>query len=69
MAAAGAVAGLLGALALAGLLGGLLYETNPRDPLSFVAVAGFVVFMTVLATALPALRASRVNPLLALRAE
>ncbi len=69
VAAAGAVAGLLGALALAGLLGGLLYETNPRDPLSFVAVAGFVLIMTLLAAALPALRASRVSPLLALRAE
>jgi ABC-type lipoprotein release transport system permease subunit len=59
----------LGAFALAGLLGGLLYDTNPRDPVAFVAVAGFVLIMTLLAAALPARRASRVNPLLALRAE
>lgn len=69
VAAVGTLAGLLGALALAGLLGGLLYETNPRDPLAFAAVAAFVVVMTLLAAALPARRASRVNPLHALRAE
>ena len=69
VAAVGAVTGLLGALALAGLLGGLLYETNPRDPMAFAAVAGFVVVMSLLAAALPARRASRVNPIDALRAE
>jgi putative ABC transport system permease protein len=69
VAAIGALAGLLGALALAGLLGGLLYETNPRDPLAFAGVAVFVAMTTLLAAALPARRASRVEPLRALRAE
>jgi predicted permease len=65
----GAAAGLATALAVSGLLGRLLYETSPRDPVAFVAVGVFVVVLTLLAAALPARRASRVDPAVALRAE
>jgi predicted permease len=61
--------GGLGALFLSNFLAGLLYEIEPADPLSF-AVAGIVLAsVAVLAAYLPARRATRVNPVEALRAE
>jgi putative ABC transport system permease protein len=69
LAAAGAAAGLLGALALSALLTHLLYETSPRDPLAFAAVVAFVALLAFAAAALPARRASRVHPAVALRSE
>jgi ABC-type antimicrobial peptide transport system permease subunit len=69
LAAAGAAVGLLGALAVSELLTRLLYQTSPRDPIAFAAVAAFVALLALLAAALPARRASRVEPAIALRAE
>ncbi len=47
----------------------LLFDQSPRDPLIFGAVTAVLIGVAVLASALPALRAARVNPSVALRAE
>jgi predicted permease len=66
---AGIAAGVGLALATIRLIASRLYDTTPTDPLTFVlAVAGLVV-VAALATCLPAYRASRVDPLIALRQE
>ncbi len=69
LAAAGGATGLLGALALSALLSRLLYETSPRDALAFAGVVAFVALVAFAAAALPARRASRVHPAVALRSE
>jgi putative ABC transport system permease protein len=47
----------------------LLFETSPRDPLIYGSVAGLLLLVAVAATLRPALRAARVDPTIALRAE
>lgn len=47
----------------------LLYETSPTDPLVYGSVIGILLLITIVATAWPARRASRVDPTVALRAE
>jgi len=47
----------------------LLYAVSPRDPVVFGVVAGVLLFAAGLASLLPALRASRVDPTVALRTE
>ncbi len=66
---AGLVAGGAGALILTRLLGSLLYATTPTDTLSFLAAAGFLAVVAGIAAWIPARRATRVDPLIALRAE
>ena len=66
---AGVALGLGGALALARLVSGLLYGVAPRDPLSIVVAAAGMLAVAFLAAAIPARRASRVDPLQALRYE
>ena len=66
---AGLAAGLLGAIALTRALTSLLYGVKPTDPLTFGIVSGVLVLVSLLACAVPALRASRVDPLIALRYE
>lgn len=68
-AAAGTVIGLGGALALSRWLESLLFEVKPSDPLTFVAVAVLLLAVAGVACYLPARRAARIDPLLALRAE
>jgi putative ABC transport system permease protein len=46
-----------------------LYEVQPADPVTFVTVAAALVVVALLAGALPAYRATRVSPLIALRTE
>jgi putative ABC transport system permease protein len=68
-AAVGLVIGLALALALSRILARLLFGVGPRDPASFAAVAGVLLVVAVVASYLPARRAARVDPALALRAE
>jgi predicted permease len=65
----GLVAGLLGALAVTRLASSLLFGVKPADPLTFVGVAAFMMLVAFLACLVPARRATRVDPLVALRAE
>ena len=69
LAVAGAVAGLLGALAAARGLQSLLFEVSARDPAIYAAVAGVLVLVAALASWLPARRAARTDPQLVLRGE
>ena len=69
LAAVGLAAGTAGAVAGTRLIASMLYELPPRDPATVVAAAGIMLLTCVLAGYLPARRASRVDPLIALRAE
>lgn len=65
----GLTIGLAGAFALTRLMSSLLFEISPTDPITFAAVALCVVLATLLACYIPARRATRVDPLVALRYE
>ncbi|MDB6093687.1 MAG: permease [Verrucomicrobia bacterium] len=65
----GLAIGLAGALALSRMMGSLLYEVQSSDPLVFSVVAGLVVLVAFVASWLPALRAAKVDPIVALRYE
>jgi ABC-type antimicrobial peptide transport system permease subunit len=67
--AAGTAAGLLIALAGARVMQSLLFSTEPRDPITFVAVPVFLAVVALIACAIPALRASHIDPMTTLRAE
>ena len=64
---AGTVLGLFGALALTRVLASLLFEVRPDDPLSFLATIGLFIPVALIASALPAWRAIRIDPARALR--
>jgi putative ABC transport system permease protein len=69
MAALGGALGLLAALALTRLLESLLFGVSPTDPASFAAVIAFLFACALLGCWLPARRAARVDPVIALRYE
>ena len=69
LAAIGVVAGAVGALALTRLIRGLLFGVSSFDPLTFLAMAGLLAAVTAIACVIPALRATKVDPLVALRYE
>ena len=69
LALVGAAAGLAGALLLSGSMSSLLYGIAPTDPLTLVAVSLLLVAVATLATYIPARRATRVDPIVALRYE
>lgn len=50
-------------------IGNTLFQTSPRDPVSYAAVAVLIVIVSVLAILIPARRATRVDPMTALRAQ
>jgi ABC-type antimicrobial peptide transport system permease subunit len=69
LAAAGVAVGLVGALALARFLRGLLFGVSPNDPATLVVAASFLLASAFLASWLPARRAARVDPIAALGAD
>ena len=58
---------LLGSIALSRTLSTFLYETNPMDPIIYLAVAALMLAVTTSACLAPALRAARFDPMTALR--
>jgi putative ABC transport system permease protein len=60
---------LIGALALGKILGTLLYQTSAFDPMIFGVVTATLALIAVIACLLPARRATKVDPMIALRAE
>jgi len=69
LAAAGITAGLAGAAVLSRFLQGLLFGITPLDGATFIAVALMFGLVTLAASYIPARRASRVDPMVALRSE
>ena len=69
LALAGTVIGAVGAFALTRFLSGLLFGVSSADPLTFIAMAAALAAVTLLACYIPARRASKVDPLIALRYE
>ena len=65
----GIALGLAGALGLTRFLSGMLYDLTPLDPATYVAVAIGFGLVAVVASYLPARRATRVDPVVALRHE
>lgn len=66
---AGTAAGVFAAFWLTRLLRSLLYQVTSHDPVTIISVIGLMIFVSLVASFLPALRASRVDPMTALRAE
>jgi putative ABC transport system permease protein len=65
----GTLIGLAGAFAFARLIESLLYEIPPRDPMTYVSVCVILGLVALLASYLPAVRATRLDPMVALRYE
>ncbi len=69
VAGAGALAGLLGALAGSRLLRTMLFEVSPTDPVALLGAGGLLLAVALLAAYIPARRATKVDPMVALRYE
>jgi putative ABC transport system permease protein len=69
LAAAGALVGLGGALVLTRVLRTMLFDLSPSDPATYVTIVALSTLAAVIASWIPARRATRVDPMLALRAE
>jgi predicted permease len=67
--ALGVIAGVIGGLMLSRFLEKMLFHLSAHDPVTFVAIVVLLVMVAGLACVLPARRASKVNPMIALRAE
>jgi putative ABC transport system permease protein len=67
--AAGVALGLVGAVILTRFLSAYLFGISPLDPITFVVVAAVLAGVALMANAVPAQRASRVDPIIALRAD
>ena len=69
LAVVGVGIGVIVAFAVTGLMGRLLYGVGPSDPVTFVGVAAVLLAVAILACYIPARRAARVDPIVALRYE
>ncbi len=69
LAVSGSAIGVVAALGLGRLVQGMLFGVSARDPLTFVAVPLLLLGVAALASIIPARRASRVDPMVALREE
>lgn len=69
LAAIGVACGLAAAAVLTRLMASLLFEVNPLDPITYAAVSASLIAAASLASYFPALRATKVDPVEALRAE
>ena len=65
----GVIVGLAGAFALTRVMSSLLFGVTERDPITFVAVAALLMVVAFISCFVPAHRATRVDPLIALRCE
>ena len=65
----GLTIGLVSALAFGRLLQTVLVQVTPTDPVTFVTITALLAVVSIAAALLPARRATRVDPLIALRAE
>ena len=63
------MAGLVGTLVLTRMMETLLFEVPPNDPATLASVAALITAVAVVASLVPACRATRVNPLVALKDE
>jgi len=69
LSAAGVAFGLIAALRLTRLMKSILYEVSPSDPITYLGVSAGLVFAAALASYLPARKATKVDPVVALRAD
>ncbi len=69
LAAIGAITGILASIAASRVMRGVLYGVSPLDPMVFVAMPTLLMTVALVATYLPARRAARGDPVIALRAE
>jgi putative ABC transport system permease protein len=65
----GVFIGLLGGLAFTRMMRGLLFGVSPIDPLTFGAIPALLVLVALLASYIPAQRATRVDPTVSLHSE
>ena len=67
--AVGLLVGLAVGVAVGFGMRSMLYGTSPADPLTLAGITGLLIVVALVATAIPAWRAARIDPVIALRAE